>query len=49
MSSTKMYIIGDELNSETEKVYCINCEGDYQDIFIIDTPGLNDSNGPEQD
>ena len=41
--------IGEGLNSETEKVNGINCEGIYSDIFIIDTPGLNDSNGPEQD
>ena len=41
--------IGEGLNSETERVNGINCEGIYSDIFIIDTPGLNDSNGPEQD
>ncbi len=41
--------VGEELNSETETVFGINCEGQYNDIFIIDTPGLNDSNGPEQD
>ena len=36
-------------DSETEKVQGIKCEGIYNDIFIIDTPGLNDSNGQEQD
>ena len=41
--------VGEGLNSETEKVQGIKCEGEYNDIFIIDTPGLNDSNGPEQD
>jgi GTPase Era involved in 16S rRNA processing len=42
-------IVGEGLNSETERVHGIKCEGNYNDIFIIDTPGLNDSNGPEQD
>lgn len=42
-------VVGEGLNSETEKVQGIKCEGAYNDIFIIDTPGLNDSNGPEQD
>jgi GTP-binding protein EngB required for normal cell division len=41
--------VGEELNSETERVQGIKCEGVYDDIFIIDTPGLNDSNGQEQD
>ena len=41
--------VGDDLNSQTERVSGINCDGDYHDIFIIDTPGMNDSNGPEQD
>ena len=41
--------VGEGLNSETEKVQGIKCEGIYDDIFIIDTPGLNDSNGQEQD
>ena len=42
-------IVGEGLNSETERVQGIRCEGIYNDIFIIDTPGLNDSNGSEQD
>ena len=42
-------IVGEGLNSETEKVHGVRCEGIYNDILIIDTPGLNDSNGPEQD
>ena len=42
-------IVGEGLNSETEKVHGVRCEGIYKDILIIDTPGLNDSNGPEQD
>ena len=41
--------VGEGLNSETERVQGIRCEGIYNDIFIIDTPGLNDSNGSEQD
>ena len=41
--------VGDDLNSQTERISGINCDGDYHDIFIIDTPGMNDSNGPEQD
>ena len=42
-------VVGEGLNSETERVQGIRCEGIYNDIFIIDTPGLNDSNGSEQD
>jgi hypothetical protein len=42
-------VVGEGLNSETERVQGIRCEGIYDDIFIIDTPGLNDSNGSEQD
>ena len=42
-------LVGEGLNSETERVQGIRCEGIYNDIFIIDTPGLNDSNGSEQD
>ena len=41
--------VGNELNSETEKVEGYMGEGKYSDIFIIDTPGLNDSNGAEKD
>ena len=41
--------VGNELNSETEKVIGYMGEGKYSDIFIIDTPGLNDSNGAEKD
>ena len=41
--------IGLGLDSETKEVMGINCEGEYKDIFMIDTPGLNDSNGEKQD
>ena len=43
--------VGDDLNSKTERIPVINCDRDYHEIFIIDTPGMNmnDSNGPEQD
>ena len=41
--------VGNELNSETEKVIGYMGEGKYSDIFIIDTTGLNDSNGAEKD
>ena len=41
--------VGNELNSETERVIGYMGEGKYSDIFIIDTPGLNDSNGAEKD
>ena len=41
--------VGNELNSETDSVNGIFCDGEYNDIFIIDTPGTNDSNGLEQD
>ena len=41
--------VGNDLNSETETVNGIKCDGEYGDIFMIDTPGLNDSNGEEQD
>lgn len=41
--------VGLGLDSETEEVLGVKCEGEYKDIFMIDTPGLNDSNGEEQD
>ena len=41
--------VGLGLDSETEEVLGVKCEGYYKDIFMIDTPGLNDSNGEEQD
>ena len=41
--------VGLGLDSETEEVLGLKCEGYYKDIFMIDTPGLNDSNGEEQD
>ena len=41
--------VGDDLNSQTERVLEFNCDGNHREIFIIDTPGMNDSNGPEQD
>ena len=41
--------VGLGLDSETEEVIGVKCEGDYKNIFMIDTPGLNDSNGEEQD
>ena len=41
--------VGLDLNSETEEVVGVKCDGEYEDIFMIDTPGLNDSNGEEQD
>ena len=41
--------VGIGLDSETEEVIGIKCEGEYEDIFMIDTPGLNDSNGEEMD
>lgn len=41
--------VGLGLESETENVMGIKCDGEYENIFLIDTPGLNDSNGEEQD
>ena len=41
--------VGLGLDSETEEVLGVKCEGYYKDIFMIDTTGLNDSNGEEQD
>lgn len=41
--------VGLGLESETEEVMGINCDGEFNDIFMIDTPGLNDSNGEERD
>lgn len=41
--------VGLGLDSETEEVLGVKCDGYYKDIFMIDTPGLNDSNGEEQD
>ena len=41
--------VGLDLNSETEDVIGVNCDGEYKNIFMIDTPGLNDSNVEEQD
>jgi len=37
--------VGNSLDSQTEKVEGKYGEGEYKDIFIIDTPGLNDSEG----
>ena len=41
--------VGNELKSETEKVEGYMGENKYSDIFIIDTPGLNDSNRTAKD
>ena len=41
--------VGHSLDSQTEKVEGKYGEGEYKDIFIIDTPGLNDSEGEQTD
>ena len=41
--------VGNSLDSQTEKVEGKYGEGEYKDIFIIDTPGLNDSEGEQKD
>lgn len=41
--------IGENLNSETNEIKGYNGEEQYSDIFIIDTPGFNDSRGEEAD
>jgi hypothetical protein len=41
--------IGNTLDSQTEKVEGKYAENEYKDIFIIDTPGTNDSEGEEKD
>ena len=41
--------VGHSLDSQTEKVEGKYGEGEYKDIFIIDTPGLNDSEGEQKD
>ena len=47
--STQQFLVGHSLDSQTEKVEGKYGEGDYKDIFIIDTPGLNDSEGEQKD
>ena len=41
--------IGEDLNSQTNEIVGYNGDEQYSDIFIIDTPGLNDSKGEEAD
>jgi GTP-binding protein EngB required for normal cell division len=41
--------IGEDLNSQTDKIAGNMGDDLYSDIFIIDTPGLNDSKGKEAD
>ena len=41
--------VGNSLDSQTEKVEGKYGECEYKDIFIIDTPGLNDSEGEQKD
>ena len=47
--STQQFLVGHSLDSQTEKVEGKYGENDYKDIFIIDTPGLNDSEGEQKD
>lgn len=47
--STQKFKIGNTLDSQTEKVEGKYAENEYKDIFIIDTPGTNDSEGEEKD
>ena len=47
--SSQQFLVGHSLDSQTEKVEGKYGEGDYKDIFIIDTPGLNDSEGEQKD
>ena len=47
--SSPQFQVGNSLDSQTEKVEGKYGEGDYKDIFIIDTPGLNDSEGEQKD
>ena len=47
--STQKFKIGNTLDSQTEKVEGKYAENEYKDIFIIDTPGTNDSEGEIRD
>ena len=47
--SSKQFLVGDSLDSQTEKVEGKYAENEYSDIFIIDTPGTNDSEGERKD
>jgi len=47
--SSPQFQVGNSLDSQTEKVEGKYGEGEYKDIFIIDTPGLNDSEGEQKD
>jgi GTP-binding protein EngB required for normal cell division len=49
LCSTPKCKIGENLNSETDNVKGFYGDNEYNDIFIIDTPGLNDTNGKEKD
>ena len=47
--ASKRFKVGHSLDSETEIVEGKYGENEYSDIFIIDTPGLNDSEGEQKD
>ena len=47
--ASKRFKVGHSLDSETEIVEGKYGENEYSDIFIIDTPGLNDSEGGQKD
>lgn len=47
--TSQQFLVGHSLDSQTEKVEGKYGEGEYKDIFIIDTPGLNDSEGEQKD
>ena len=47
--SSQKFLVGNSLDSQTEKVEGKYAENEYKDIFIIDTPGTNDSEGELRD
>lgn len=46
--STPKFKIGEGLDSETSVSRGFKGEGEFSDLFIIDTPGLNDSKGADE-
>ena len=47
--SSQKFLVGNSLDSQTEKVEGKYAKNEYKDIFIIDTPGTNDSEGELRD
>ena len=45
----ELFKANDSLQSVTKEIYGCNGEGRSQDIYIIDTPGINDSEGKDNE